>query len=249
MAKIGRNDPCPCGSGKKYKKCCVDKPTVVGTSSPNLSVPPEVLQNFYAHMAKQEQEEKEHVQKHGHIKQDIGVRGFHGYDFVASGNSIVFGKSWKCYSDFLIDFLPNVLEKTWCREEVSKPIEDQHPIIQFFSLAVQAKKSQKPNADGFYEATAPMAAYLNIAYHLHLVKHNGRLDSELLRRLKHPDLFQGARHELFAEATCLRANFSILHENERDGNTKHAEFVAIHKETKEKISVEANVCLQPLLDT
>lgn len=24
-AKIGRNDPCPCGSGKKYKKCCMNK--------------------------------------------------------------------------------------------------------------------------------------------------------------------------------------------------------------------------------
>lgn len=23
--KIGRNDPCPCGSGKKYKKCCLNK--------------------------------------------------------------------------------------------------------------------------------------------------------------------------------------------------------------------------------
>jgi hypothetical protein len=23
--KIGRNDPCPCGSGKKYKKCCLKK--------------------------------------------------------------------------------------------------------------------------------------------------------------------------------------------------------------------------------
>jgi tetratricopeptide (TPR) repeat protein len=23
MAKIGRNDPCACGSGKKYKKCCM----------------------------------------------------------------------------------------------------------------------------------------------------------------------------------------------------------------------------------
>jgi tetratricopeptide (TPR) repeat protein len=23
--KIGRNDPCPCGSGKKYKKCCINK--------------------------------------------------------------------------------------------------------------------------------------------------------------------------------------------------------------------------------
>ena len=22
-SKVGRNDPCPCGSGKKYKKCCL----------------------------------------------------------------------------------------------------------------------------------------------------------------------------------------------------------------------------------
>ena len=22
MSKVGRNDPCPCGSGKKFKKCC-----------------------------------------------------------------------------------------------------------------------------------------------------------------------------------------------------------------------------------
>ena len=25
MTKIGRNAPCPCGSGKKYKKCCLEK--------------------------------------------------------------------------------------------------------------------------------------------------------------------------------------------------------------------------------
>ena len=25
MAKVGRNDPCPCGSGKKYKRCCLEK--------------------------------------------------------------------------------------------------------------------------------------------------------------------------------------------------------------------------------
>lgn len=25
MDKTGRNNPCPCGSGKKYKKCCLDK--------------------------------------------------------------------------------------------------------------------------------------------------------------------------------------------------------------------------------
>jgi hypothetical protein len=27
--KVGRNDPCPCGSGKKYKKCCIAKDAVV----------------------------------------------------------------------------------------------------------------------------------------------------------------------------------------------------------------------------
>jgi len=25
MSKVGRNDPCPCGSGKKFKKCCESK--------------------------------------------------------------------------------------------------------------------------------------------------------------------------------------------------------------------------------
>lgn len=25
--KVGRNDPCPCGSGKKYKSCCIKIPT------------------------------------------------------------------------------------------------------------------------------------------------------------------------------------------------------------------------------
>ncbi len=25
FSNVGRNDPCPCGSGKKYKKCCIDK--------------------------------------------------------------------------------------------------------------------------------------------------------------------------------------------------------------------------------
>jgi len=25
IPKVGRNQPCPCGSGKKYKKCCINK--------------------------------------------------------------------------------------------------------------------------------------------------------------------------------------------------------------------------------
>ena len=43
MAKIGRNAACPCGSGKKFKKCCMARqrtedhaPAPVGWSTPDL---------------------------------------------------------------------------------------------------------------------------------------------------------------------------------------------------------------------
>lgn len=33
--RVGRNAPCPCGSGKKHKQCCADRPTTqVSTTSP-----------------------------------------------------------------------------------------------------------------------------------------------------------------------------------------------------------------------
>ncbi len=35
--KPGRNDPCPCGSGKKYKKCCIDKEESSTTRERQLS--------------------------------------------------------------------------------------------------------------------------------------------------------------------------------------------------------------------
>lgn len=33
MAKTGRNDPCPCGSGKKYKRCCQEKDEAAASAS------------------------------------------------------------------------------------------------------------------------------------------------------------------------------------------------------------------------
>ncbi len=40
MGKIGPNEPCPCGSGKKYKKCCMSK------SSDELSKPTFLASNL-----------------------------------------------------------------------------------------------------------------------------------------------------------------------------------------------------------
>jgi hypothetical protein len=39
MAAVSRNDLCPCGSGKKYKKCCLNAPDPkVARHSRNLKV-------------------------------------------------------------------------------------------------------------------------------------------------------------------------------------------------------------------
>ena len=32
VPKIGRNQKCPCGSGKKFKKCCIDKVNFVSAT-------------------------------------------------------------------------------------------------------------------------------------------------------------------------------------------------------------------------
>jgi uncharacterized protein YecA (UPF0149 family) len=35
--QVGRNDPCPCGSGLKYKKCCADKPVASPSPIPGVA--------------------------------------------------------------------------------------------------------------------------------------------------------------------------------------------------------------------
>ena len=42
MAKIGRNDPCFCGSGKKFKKCCLGVDTSAQTSPATPSLTAEI---------------------------------------------------------------------------------------------------------------------------------------------------------------------------------------------------------------
>src|SRR3990172_4342969 len=48
--KIGRNDPCPCGSGKKYKKCCLGKALM-----PSPRLPSSELDGLRVEFAKYDQ--------------------------------------------------------------------------------------------------------------------------------------------------------------------------------------------------
>lgn len=49
MEKIGRNDPCPCGSGQKYKKCCLGRSETVAAPGGAGSVSAELLESLQGH--------------------------------------------------------------------------------------------------------------------------------------------------------------------------------------------------------
>ena len=84
-----------------------------------------------------------------------------------------------------------------------------------------------------------LATLVNFHYDLYIVDDNSLLDDPLLGRLKLRDQFQGALHELFVEATCLGAGFTIIREDEREGTRRHVGFVALHKATGQHVLVEA----------
>lgn len=48
--KIGRNEPCPCGSGKKYKRCCINRTTIEPRNINTLSI--ENSQTNFAYIEK-----------------------------------------------------------------------------------------------------------------------------------------------------------------------------------------------------
>jgi len=106
---------------------------------------------------------------------------------------------------------------------------------------VGSHQSQEENNDGIYDAIpcGPFAAYLSLAYDLYILRDNQSMQGDIIRRLKINDQFQGARYELFVAATCVKAGFGIAYEDEKDKSKKHPEFIATHKETGQKIAVEA----------
>ena len=68
---------------------------------------------------------------------------------------------------------------------------------------------------------------------------NATLQKRLLERLRHREQYQGARYELLAIATCVRAGFSVDYEDESDSTRKYPELLATHKTTGLQTAVEA----------
>jgi hypothetical protein len=202
--------------------------------------PPEVIAKAVLQMQSRKQAQEEWVARYGHVRPCIHTDNW-GKKIVAVGKRIEFLENCKFIPDFLLKYIPTLFGKEWWDAEVAKPEAQRHPVFQWRTGCLLHRQTGHREADGklvvAYDGNS--AAYLSLAFSLFAIEDNGRLDDLLLRRLKHPDQFQGAWHEVFVEATSLRAGFTIEREDERDPAARHAEFTATHKATGEKFSVEA----------
>ncbi len=201
---------------------------------------PETIANALLEMQRKRLAHEEWTARYGHVRPCIHTDNW-GKKFIAVGSQVLWSDTWKFIPDFLVDYVPGLFGKQWWDAEVAKPEAERHQVFRWRTGCLRHKRTAKADVDGKW-AVVPdgnTTAYLSFAFSLFAIADNGRLDEHLIQRLKHRDQFQGAWHEVFVEATCLRAGFSIEREDETDPNTRHAEFTATHKATGDRFSVEA----------
>src|SRR5216684_916348 len=112
MSKIGRNEPCPCGSRKKYKRCC---------GSPVAPAMP-AMPNFAKALARSEAERVQRERQQGLGKPIISA-DFKGTRLVAIKNRLLYSKKWRTFEDFMFGDIGMGLGSDWGKGEIAEAID------------------------------------------------------------------------------------------------------------------------------
>lgn len=192
-----------------------------------------VLEKLHAHI--------NFSRAHGAVKEMITV-ATPGVRMVAVGKEIRFGRpdDWKSFLDFLRDYLRQSIwtKETW-EAECAKPALQRHPVMRWYDCLVEAQQRAILDARGRTPIKNGSAnAFFRLAYDLYLNAHNTDLSVRLLKRLRDPNQFQGARFELAVAAMMLTAGYELQFLNDK-GPGPRVEFVAVHKTSGRRLAVEA----------
>jgi hypothetical protein len=230
VAKTGRNDPCPCGSGKKFKRC---HGSFAYQDQLNAELPNMLARAQAAQVQRQRQQ--------GMGRPIISAQTEAGLRVVAVNNRLMYSKAWKTFHDFLSAYVKTALGPEWGDAELAKAPEQRHPILNWYQMLCEHQRGYitEPGKVSSAQMTGADAAYMFLAYDLYALDHNAELQKKLLARLRNRDNFEGARYEIFVAAVLIRAGFEIEFENEDDRTTTHCEFTATFTRTGKRFSVEA----------
>lgn len=233
----GRNDPCPCGSGQKFKKCHGSIDSLDTLRKQSIPLPHQELRTILARHKAQEFQRRE---QQGLGKPIISAK-FRDHRVVAVGRTLHFSKEWKSFHDFLKDYPKIVLGKDWWMAELAKPPEARHHILTWaVRISVHSKAHSERNGAGSAQVmTGAMGAYMRFAYDLYSLKHAVEVQRLLIDRIKHPETFPGALYEVHVAAALLRAGYTLELQDENDRRTTHVEFIATNTVSGATYSVEA----------
>lgn len=238
--KIGRNQPCPCNSGLKFKKCCGNPLKKEGTT--NKMHPRQIRLGMDTAFERHKADELIRQQQQGLGKPILSLK-FKDRQMVAVGNTLYHSPTWKTFPDFLSDYIKNILGHEWGNNEIAKPLLERHPIMKWYNEYCRYQQKYIGNSEEIKSTpfTGIVYCYMGLAYNLYLLKHNVELQNRLIKRLKNIGNFQGAYYELIIANCLIRAGFDLTLEDESDEKSKHCEFSAISKKTGKKYWVEAKM--------
>lgn len=240
-SKIGRNEKCPCGSGKKYKKCClsksesIDLTSMMESANMKLAVDSEILMNkgIYVNFVRP-------VHFNGKKVWVLGNRVYHD-----EPPSITF-------SEFILRVLQREFGKDWWEENQNLPIDKQHYIFRAFNQfelwKKRPKKDTKTGPDGSKGAFPDGWTYnlLSLAFDISMLIHRAdEVPAELLDRLRNKNEFQGARYEVAVASIFARIGCNIKFIDNKNNKNRHPEFIAELPEENIKVAVEAKSKRRP----
>lgn len=227
--KIGRNDPCPCGSGKKYKRCHLELDRMASVTDLN---------------ARDEQGRA--------IGRPCIDTIYDGKRVRAVGSQLVFRPPAETRQEFFVHVLAQTLSKTfgddWKPKQDELPVDERHPVALWVDAWDEMRRDGGAKAadvrdegGGRYSSvvTGDALALLTLAYDVYTLRHAMALASgdSLVKRLGNRAEFQGARYEIAVAAIFVRAGYRI--EWMADVSRKLPEFIARREGSDVEIAVEA----------
>ena len=234
--KTGRNDPCPCGSGKKFKKCCLNVTRPGGQRAPERE--PAFLAKAKAMMRQHQAAENVRQQQQGHGNPIVSwVDEKSGYRFVAVKMTLHWRKDWVLFPNFLDYFMKKTLGHQWGESERDK---GRHPLFRWLQKT-QLYSGHKPGEPKVKTIVMMgfMACWLHLAYALYLIAHHDELPELLLKRLREPVSFMPAYYEAIVGAALAVAGMEISCAETEPGSTPTPEFRARSKASGKTYEVEA----------
>lgn len=235
--KTGRNEPCPCGSGKKYKRCCLNgaQPRARRAGMPDQRT--EFLRHAHQQMRLHQAAEVVRQQQQGHGKPIISwMDDDHGFRLVAVGNQLNWSKNWVIFPNFLLDYMKKSLGLEWGAREKDK---GEHPLFRWLAKFGEQSPYTGDRSVKTIAMRGFIACWLHLAYALYLIAHHDTIPKPLLQRLRNPVSFMPAYYEAIVGAALAVAGMEISCAETKAASTPTPEFRATSKASGKTYEVEA----------